>query len=98
MVYQVPLVAMRGEHAHKECHQFLVCARGSVYVNCDDGKEKKDFILSHPTIGLYIPPKVWSAQFNYSPDALLLVFASHYYENEDYIRDYGDFQSLVGLK
>ena len=30
LVYQVPLVEMRGEHAHRECHQVLVCVRGRI--------------------------------------------------------------------
>ena len=34
---------------------------------------------------------VWASQFRYSPDAVLLVLASHPYDPDDYIRDYGDF-------
>jgi hypothetical protein len=38
---------------------------------------------------------VWAAQYRYSPDAVLLVFASDYYDADDYIRDYDTFLSLV---
>jgi hypothetical protein len=34
---------------------------------------------------------VWGTQYQYSADALLLVFASHHYDPKDYIRDYREF-------
>jgi UDP-2-acetamido-3-amino-2,3-dideoxy-glucuronate N-acetyltransferase len=34
---------------------------------------------------------VWGIQYKYSPDAVLLVFASHPYNSDDYIRDYDEF-------
>lgn len=95
IVYQVPLVEMRGEHAHRECHQFLVCVRGRISVAGDDGRERQEFILDRPDLGFYMPPLTWGGQFNYSPDAVLLVFASHFYDNADYIRNYDEFLRLV---
>lgn len=97
LVYQVPLVEMRGEHAHKRCHQFLVCVRGRISVIGDDGRHREEFRLDRPDAGFYMPPMTWGGQFNYSPDAALLVFASHYYDPEDYIRDYDEFRRLVGV-
>lgn len=96
MVYQVPLVESRGEHAHRECHQFLICARGRMTVIGDDGARREEFVLDRPDVGFYMPPMTWGAQYNYSPDAVLLVFASHYYSATDYIRDYSEFVSLAG--
>ena len=96
MVYQVPANGIRGEHAHKECHQFLLCVNGSVSVNVDDGFRKEQINLDRPEIGLYLPPKVWGVQFNYSSDAVLLVFASHVYDSEDYISEYSEFLRVVG--
>lgn len=95
MVYQVPLVEMRGEHAHHECHQFLICARGRISVIADDGHDRKEFLLERPEAGLYLPPMTWAVQYKYSPDAVLLVFASHHYDAGDYIRDYDRFLALV---
>lgn len=95
MVYQVPLVEMRGEHAHRACHQFLVCARGRTSVIGDDGQRRETFVLDRPNLGFYMPPMTWGGQFNYSPDAVLLVFASHHYDPADYIRDYGEFLRLA---
>lgn len=96
VVYQVPLVEMRGEHAHKECHQFLICVRGRITVSGDDGTNRYEHVLDRPDLGFYMPPMTWGGQFGYSPDAVLLVFASHYYDSADYIRDYDEFRRLVG--
>jgi hypothetical protein len=40
---------------------------------------------------VHIPPGVWGIQYKYSPDAVLLVLASHEYDEKDYIRDYEEF-------
>jgi UDP-2-acetamido-3-amino-2,3-dideoxy-glucuronate N-acetyltransferase len=95
MIFDVPGKDVRGEHAHRACHQFLVCARGSLRVVVDDGKESEEISLDSPDIGLYLPPMVWAVQYKYSSDALLLVFASDPYDPADYIRDYDEFLSLV---
>ena len=96
MVFDVPSVETRGEHAHRECHQFLICARGNVSVVADDGSQREEFLLDRPNLGLHLPPMVWGIQYKYSPDAVLLVFASHYYDAADYIRDYDEFLKLAG--
>lgn len=96
LVYQVPLVEVRGEHAHRECHQFLVCVRGRISVIGDNGFRREEHVLDRSDIGFYMPPMTWGTQYKYSPDAVLLVFASHYYNDADYIRDYNEFCKLVG--
>ena len=95
IVFDVPGQDVRGEHAHRHCHQFMVCARGSVTVVVDDGKTSEEIPLNSPNLGLYVPPKIWAVQYKYSPDALLLVFASDPYDPDDYIRDYDDFLSAI---
>jgi acetyltransferase-like isoleucine patch superfamily enzyme/dTDP-4-dehydrorhamnose 3,5-epimerase-like enzyme len=91
MVFDVPGKDVRGEHAHRACHQFLVCARGSLAVVVDDGTASEEIALDGPNLGLYLPPMVWAVQYRYSSDALLLVFASEHYDPDDYIRDYDEF-------
>ncbi|MGY0652461.1 WxcM-like domain-containing protein [Luteimonas sp. A537] len=95
MVFNVPSAETRGEHAHKQCHQFLVCVSGSVNVVADDGHTRREYVLDRPDAGLHLPPMTWGIQYKYSPDAVLLVFASHYYEADDYIRDYDEFVRLA---
>lgn len=95
LVYDVPTANTRGEHAHHECHQFLIAVRGSIRVAMDDGETRGEITLDRPNMGLYLPPLTWGVQYKYSSDAMLLVFASDYYDSADYIRDYGDFIKLV---
>ena len=94
LVFDVPTVETRGEHAHHECHQFLIAVKGSVRVVADDGSAREEFRLDRPSLGIYLPPMTWGIQYCYSPDAVLLVFASHYYDSADYIRDHGEFLRL----
>jgi acetyltransferase-like isoleucine patch superfamily enzyme/dTDP-4-dehydrorhamnose 3,5-epimerase-like enzyme len=91
MVYDVPGKDVRGEHAHRQCHQFLICLAGSVHVVVDDGTEREQFVLGDPSLGLHLPPMVWGIQYKYTPDAVLLVLASEHYDAGDYIRDYSAF-------
>ena len=91
MVFDVPSEGVRGEHAHRACHQFLICARGACQVGVDDGRRSADVVLDRPDVGLYLPPMIWTTHSRHSADALLLVFASDYYDPADYIRDYGAF-------
>jgi dTDP-4-dehydrorhamnose 3,5-epimerase-like enzyme len=95
IVFDVPGKEVRGEHAHRRCHQFLVCARGSLNVVIDDGTFSEEIVLDRPDVGLYIPPMIWAVQYKYSADALLLVFASDHYDPGDYIRDYDEFLSAI---
>jgi acetyltransferase-like isoleucine patch superfamily enzyme/dTDP-4-dehydrorhamnose 3,5-epimerase-like enzyme len=95
MVSEVPSVEVRGEHAHRTCHLFLVCVRGSCSVVVDDGSNREEVVLDSPSVGILIPPMIWATQYKYSPDATLLVFASDYYDPEDYIRDYQEFLGLA---
>lgn len=96
IVFEVPSMETRGEHAHRACHQFLICVRGSCSVVADDGKNRQEFLLNRPDLGVHLPPMVWGIQYKYSTDAVLLVYASHYYDNADYIRSYAEFRQLVG--
>ena len=98
MVFDVPSVETRGEHAHRTCHQFLICVRGNCSLVADDGLHRQEILLNDPQLGVHIEPMVWGIQYKYSADAVLLVFASHYYDNMDYIRNYSEFCKLVGAK
>lgn len=94
-VFDVPTRDVRGEHAHRVCEQFLVCLRGSVAAVVDDGKQRQEFRLDRPDVGLYMPALTWGTQYHYSEDAVLLVFASEEYDPDDYIRDYDEFLEIT---
>jgi UDP-2-acetamido-3-amino-2,3-dideoxy-glucuronate N-acetyltransferase len=95
LVFDVPGREVRGEHAHRECHQFLVCVRGAVSVLVDDGSRRAQVRLDRPDVGIHIPPMIWGTQYQYSDDAVLLVFASHYYDANEYIRDYNGYLAAL---
>jgi len=96
LVFDVPSAETRGEHAHRRCHQFLVCVSGSVRVLADDGRQRAEFMLDRPDLGLHLPPMTWGTQYRYSRDAVLLVFASEPYDADEYVRTYDEFKALVG--
>ncbi len=95
MVFGVPTSEVRGEHAHRTTHQFLICVSGSCHVVADDGKARQEFVLDSPTTGLHLPPLTWGIQYKYSKDAVLLVFASAPYDATEYIRNYSEFLVAV---
>lgn len=95
LVFDVPTAETRGEHAHRKLEEFVICLRGSCHVVVDDGKTREEFVLDSPSKGLYLPPRVWRILYRFTPEAVMLAFASHPYDPTDYIRDYNDFLSLV---
>jgi UDP-2-acetamido-3-amino-2,3-dideoxy-glucuronate N-acetyltransferase len=94
-IYDVPSSEIRGEHAHKKCHQFLVCVKGEVTVITDNRIDRSEIRLDRPTLGLHIPPMIWAAQYKYSSDAVLMVYASDEYDPDDYIRSYTEFKKYL---
>lgn len=81
----------RGYHSHKSLEQILICIHGSCKVLLDNGTEKKKVFLEKPYEGLYIASNMWREMYDFSPDAVLMVLASEFYNEEDYIRDYDQF-------
>ena len=94
LVFDVPSVETRGEHAHRICHQFLICVTGNCSVVADDGAVRREFLLDSPDMGIHLPPGIWGIQYKYSADAVLLVFASEHYDSAEYVRDYDEFLAL----
>lgn len=95
VVHAVPTRDVRGEHAHKALHQFLVCLAGECSLIVDDGSVREEIVLNDPSFGVHVPPRVWGVQYKFSPNAVLMVLASDAYDAADYIRDYDEFLSLV---
>ncbi len=81
----------RGFHAHKKLTQLLIALRGSCRITCEYNNKKEEYILSRPDEGLQIDGLVWREMHDFSSDCVLLVLASDYYSEADYIRDYQTF-------
>lgn len=94
-IYDTAPEVRRGFHAHRQTRQLAICLRGSCRFHMDDGREKQTIDLSSCTQGLLIEPMVWHEMDGFSPDCLILVLASEYYDESDYIRDYPTFTRLV---
>lgn len=95
LVYDVASERVRGEHAHKKCHQFLTCIHGACSVLADDGSNRQEFRLDRRNFGIHLPPMIWGIQYKFTRDAVLLVFASEHYDDTDYIRNYQEFVKLA---
>ncbi len=86
----------RGFHAHKDLQQIAICVSGSCKFLLDSGKKRVDnIVLDTPNKGLFIDKMIWREMYDFSEDCVLLVLASEYYDESDYIRDYDKFLSVV---
>ena len=96
-IYDTPGGAIRGAHAHKECHSFLIAISGSFDVTLNDGHSTATFHLNRSYYGLYICPGIWRSLDNFSSGAVCLAFASDLYDEQDYWRDYDQYLTAIGL-
>ena len=86
----------RGNHAHKNLEQICVAMDGACTFVLDDGKNREEVLLNRPDIGLYIGKNMWREMKDFSYGCKLMVLASGYYDESEYIRNYGEF--LRGVK
>ena len=94
-IYDVQGNSRRGFHAHRELQQVLFCIHGSCKLLLDNGTERVDVLLDDPAEGLLIENPIWREMYDFSPGAVLLVMASQYYDEADYIRDYDEFLAFL---
>lgn len=87
-------VSVRGKHAHQTLKQVLFCISGSVSLLLDDGCVKQTILMNEDNVGVILGSGLWHEMFNFSDDCILLVFASDYYDEQDYIRDYTHFLNI----
>lgn len=85
----------RGAHAHKELEQVLIMMDGSCELVLNDGKDIKNIILNRLDVGLFIGKNIWREMKNFSYGAKLLVLASDFYNEKEYIRNYDEFLRIV---
>jgi len=92
-VKQFGNIETRGNHAHYKSKQLIICVNSCIKVGLDDGKNKKEYILDSPFIGLYIAPMIWDT-YEMSDDMVMLVLTDTHYDKKDYIYDYEEFKRL----
>lgn len=94
-IYGVNPENKRGEHAHKKLKQLMVAIAGKCTVKCQTVEEIKEFELCSPNKGLLVEGLVWREMYNFSRDCVLMVIASEYYDEHDYIRKHDDFVKAI---
>jgi dTDP-4-dehydrorhamnose 3,5-epimerase-like enzyme len=75
----------RGGHRHHKTIQAAICIKGSCTIYNNDGEKEEVFELNQPNKCLILEPKDWHTMYNFTPDAILMVFASEYFDANDYI-------------
>jgi dTDP-4-dehydrorhamnose 3,5-epimerase-like enzyme len=81
--------SVRGRHRHHKTKQAAICIAGSCIISNNDGKIREDFTLDSPEKCLILNPEDYHSMHHFSPNAILLVLASEYFDPDDYIfKDY----------
>jgi quercetin dioxygenase-like cupin family protein len=83
--YVYDVTSKRGGHRHKKTVQALVCLGGTCEVYVNNGQEEKTFVLDSSNKCLIVEPQDWHTMDNFTSGATLLVFASEFYDVDDYI-------------
>lgn len=87
--------AIRGKHAHKRLEQVIFCINGNFVLGVDDGHNREELYINQRNSGVYLGTGLWHTMSQFSKDCVLLVFASDYYDESDYIRDYNEFKRFI---
>ena len=94
-IYGVSGDSVRGKHANRDSEMMMVAVSGSVKVTVKDGRFTQEYVLSSPKRGLYLPKMTWKEMCDFSSDCVLLVLASEYYNKNEYITSYTEFEKEV---
>jgi hypothetical protein len=79
--------SVRGGHRHHKTIQAAICIKGACTIYNHDGTREDDYILDRPDKCLILEPQDWHQMYNFTPDAILMVLASEYFDSHDYIFD-----------
>ena len=93
-IYDVPGGEIRGSHAFKKSHEFIIALSGSFDVVLNDGKKEVKHSLNRSYYGLYVPNMLWRRVENFSTNALALIVSSIPYDQNDYIRNFNEYKKL----
>ncbi len=94
-IHSVPPGEERGKHSNKVSSEYVIAVNGSVEITLEDINGRRTYRLDSKDKGLLIPPDTWDEIRNFSPDAVLLVLASHSYNETTYINSYEEFLQYI---
>ena len=95
-IHGVPEGEERGKHSNRVSSEYVIAISGSVEITLEDVNGRRTYHLDSNDKGLLIPPDTWDELRNFSPDAVLLVMASHSYDESTYINSYEKFLESIG--
>jgi UDP-2-acetamido-3-amino-2,3-dideoxy-glucuronate N-acetyltransferase len=95
LIHDLPQTGVRGNHAHRAQHQFLIATSGTIAVDAIFAGGTEQFLLDRPATGLHVPPMGWISLRAESPGAVCLVLASGPFDEADYIRDRSEFDRMI---
>jgi len=85
----------RGRHANRNSQFLFVIISGSCNVKIDNGIEQSVITLNRPNQALWLDKMVWKEMYDFSYNAILLVLSNEKYDENEYIRDYKDYQMVL---
>ena len=91
-IYDIPGGALRRGHAFKETEEFVIAISGSFDLVLQSGSKIKTHHLNRAYKGVYIPAMTWRHIENFSTNSVALISASKPYDENDYIRDFEEFE------
>lgn len=94
-IYDVPGGETRGGHAHKENTEVVMAVSGSFEMHLTDGDREMIVRLDRANKGVLVPPGVWLTMRNFTTGTVLAALCSHYYEADDYIRDFDRYKEYI---
>lgn len=77
--------SMRGGHRHHKTIQAAICIKGSCVITNNNGEKIEQFELNNPSKCLLLETRDWHTMDQFTPDAILMVLASEYFDQNDYI-------------
>lgn len=79
--------SIRGKHKHKKTIQAAISIKGSCKIFCKSGDwmDIQEFLLDSPSKCLILNPEDYHWMDEFSPDCILMVLASEYFNTGDYI-------------
>ena len=86
---------IRANHAHRTCHQLLVCLSGSLTATTTT--VKNEVVVHAMSVGttIHLAPLNWLELSTFSTDAVLGVLASEPYDQSEYITERSEFFGLA---
>jgi dTDP-4-dehydrorhamnose 3,5-epimerase-like enzyme len=93
LVSNVPVDVIRGNHSHYITKQYLMCLDGQIEVILHDGINETKILLDKNE-GVLVPELIWDSQKFLTSNALLLVFCSTNYNQDDYIFEFDKFVEI----